>query len=54
MVLDLPHVVSQATANDGNMHFIAGDMFESIPPADAVLLKVSIIYRMVYYSSYSN
>jgi hypothetical protein len=51
MVLDLPHVVSQATANDGNMHFIAGDMFESIPPADAVLLKVSIIYRMVYYSN---
>ena len=39
-VLDLPHVVSQATASDGNMHFIAGDMFESIPSADAVFLKV--------------
>ncbi|EES14090.1 acetylserotonin O-methyltransferase 3 [Sorghum bicolor] len=39
MVLDLPHVVNEATASDGNMHFIAGDMFESIPPADAVLLK---------------
>ncbi|XP_066345089.1 5-pentadecatrienyl resorcinol O-methyltransferase-like isoform X2 [Miscanthus floridulus] len=39
MVLDLPHVVSQATASDGNIHFIEGDMFESIPPADAVLLK---------------
>jgi len=54
MVLDLPHVVSQATASDGNIHFIEGDMFESIPPADAVLLKVSIIYRMVYYSAYPN
>ncbi|KAG2559392.1 acetylserotonin O-methyltransferase 1-like isoform X1 [Panicum virgatum] len=39
-VLDLPHVVSQATTSeDGNLHFIAGDMFESIPPANAVLLK---------------
>ncbi|XP_062225317.1 acetylserotonin O-methyltransferase 1-like [Phragmites australis] len=38
-VLDLPHVVGQVTAGDGKLHFIAGDMFESIPPADAVLLK---------------
>ncbi|XP_062224737.1 acetylserotonin O-methyltransferase 1-like [Phragmites australis] len=38
-VLDLPHVVGQVTACDGELHFIAGDMFESIPPADAVLLK---------------
>nr|CAB3456259.1 unnamed protein product [Digitaria exilis] len=42
-VLDLPHVVSQATTReDGNLYFVAGDMFESIPPANAVLLKVSI------------
>ncbi|KAF8731705.1 hypothetical protein HU200_015635 [Digitaria exilis] len=39
-VLDLPHVVSQATTReDGNLYFVAGDMFESIPPANAVLLK---------------
>ncbi|WVZ83668.1 hypothetical protein U9M48_030794 [Paspalum notatum var. saurae] len=39
-VLDLPHVVSkETTASDGNIHFVAGDMFESIPHADAVLLK---------------
>ncbi|CAL5032803.1 unnamed protein product [Urochloa decumbens] len=39
-VLDLPHVVGQVTASeDGNLSFIAGDMFESIPPANAVLLK---------------
>ncbi|XP_025881013.2 LOW QUALITY PROTEIN: acetylserotonin O-methyltransferase 1-like [Oryza sativa Japonica Group] len=37
-VLDLPHVISQAP-DDGTVCFIAGDMFEDIPPADAVLLK---------------
>jgi len=37
-VMDLPHVVGQA-AGDDNLHFIAGDMFQSVPPADAVLLK---------------
>jgi len=39
-VLDRTHVVSQATAGESeNLRFVAGDMFESIPPADAVLLK---------------
>uniref|UniRef100_A0A0D9WP90 acetylserotonin O-methyltransferase n=1 Tax=Leersia perrieri TaxID=77586 RepID=A0A0D9WP90_9ORYZ len=40
-VLDLPHVVSQAPAagDRGNVEFMAGDMFEFVPPADAVLLK---------------
>ncbi|GJN10162.1 hypothetical protein PR202_ga28231 [Eleusine coracana subsp. coracana] len=37
-VLDLPHVVDKAPA-DGTVQFIAGDMFEFIPKADAVLLK---------------
>ncbi|VAH21162.1 unnamed protein product [Triticum turgidum subsp. durum] len=37
-VLDLPHVVAEAPA-DGEVRFIAGDMFDHIPPADAVLLK---------------
>uniref|UniRef100_A0A0D9X5D3 O-methyltransferase domain-containing protein n=1 Tax=Leersia perrieri TaxID=77586 RepID=A0A0D9X5D3_9ORYZ len=37
-VLDLPHVISQAPT-DGTVCFVAGDMFENIPPADAVLLK---------------
>jgi hypothetical protein len=42
-VLDLPHVIDQGTTHDyGNLRFVAGDMFESIPPADAVLLKVCI------------
>jgi hypothetical protein len=39
-VLDLPHVVAEAP-EDGDVRFVSGDMFEHIPPADAVLLKVS-------------
>ncbi|TVU24681.1 hypothetical protein EJB05_27133, partial [Eragrostis curvula] len=39
-VMDLPHVVADApVVADGNVQFVAGNMFESIPPADAVLLK---------------
>ncbi|XP_043699551.1 trans-resveratrol di-O-methyltransferase-like [Telopea speciosissima] len=37
-VLDLPHVVATLKGNE-NLTYIAGDMFESIPHADAVLLK---------------
>ncbi|RCV31410.1 hypothetical protein SETIT_6G174800v2 [Setaria italica] len=37
-VLDLEQVVSEAPA-DGTVQFISGDMFESVPPADGVLLK---------------
>lgn len=39
-VLDLPHVVAKAPSTVSNVQFVAGDMFESIPPANAVLLKV--------------
>ncbi|CAM0906669.1 unnamed protein product [Alopecurus aequalis] len=40
-VMDLPHVVGQDDDGTGhdNLQFIAGDMFESIPSADAVVLK---------------
>uniref|UniRef100_M8C7C8 acetylserotonin O-methyltransferase n=1 Tax=Aegilops tauschii TaxID=37682 RepID=M8C7C8_AEGTA len=38
-VLDLPDVVAGAPANDAAVTFVAGDMFEYIPPADAILLK---------------
>ncbi|CAN6323977.1 unnamed protein product [Urochloa humidicola] len=37
-VLDLPHVVAKAPSA-GKVRFVAGDMFESIPPANAVFLK---------------
>ncbi|XP_037495764.1 trans-resveratrol di-O-methyltransferase-like [Jatropha curcas] len=37
-VLDLPHVVA-GLQGIKNLNFLAGDMFEAVPPADAVLLK---------------
>ena len=41
-VLELPHVV--ANLQDSlNLNFVGGDMFQSIPSADAILLKVCII-----------
>ncbi|KAI6705247.1 hypothetical protein NL676_008209 [Syzygium grande] len=38
-VLDLPHVVAGLPESE-NVKFVGGDMFESIPSADAILLKV--------------
>lgn len=38
-VLDLPHVVANLRDTQ-NLKLIGGDMFQSIPPADALLLKV--------------
>uniref|UniRef100_A0A7C9CI69 Uncharacterized protein n=1 Tax=Opuntia streptacantha TaxID=393608 RepID=A0A7C9CI69_OPUST len=40
IVLDLPHVVEGLKGNGSNLVYIGGDMFRSIPLADAVLLKV--------------
>ncbi|KAJ9686221.1 hypothetical protein PVL29_015227 [Vitis rotundifolia] len=37
-VLDLPHVVAGLQGSQ-NLNYFAGDMFEAIPPADAILLK---------------
>ena len=51
-VLDLPHVVAKAPSiSIGNVQFVAGDMFESIPLADAVFLKVHrhvVIYMFFF------
>ncbi|CAO2202087.1 unnamed protein product [Urochloa humidicola] len=38
-VLDLPSVISSVQPVDGTIEYIAGDMMDSIPPTDAVLLK---------------
>ncbi|GJN17641.1 hypothetical protein PR202_gb04725 [Eleusine coracana subsp. coracana] len=39
-VLDLPHVVAGVTPGErGRVEFVAGDMFQHVPKADAVLLK---------------
>jgi hypothetical protein len=46
-VLDLPNVVASAPA-DTAVKYVPGDMFESVPAADAVFLKVGLfceIYR---------
>jgi hypothetical protein len=40
-VLDLDHVIAKAPTGT-NVKYIVGDMFESIPPANAVFLKVHI------------
>ncbi|CAN6346185.1 unnamed protein product [Urochloa humidicola] len=38
-VLDLDHVIANAPAGDTGVQYIAGDMFQSIPPADAMFFK---------------
>ncbi|KAJ8425285.1 hypothetical protein Cgig2_025826 [Carnegiea gigantea] len=40
-VLDLPHVVDGLQGNGLNLVYVRGDMFEAIPPAQAVLLKAA-------------
>jgi len=42
-VFDLPHVVADLQGSQ-NLKFVGGDMFEWVPPADAVLLKVKFDY----------
>ncbi|XP_062152708.1 probable O-methyltransferase 3 [Alnus glutinosa] len=37
-VLDLPHVVADLQGRK-NLKYLGGDMFEAVPPADAILLK---------------
>ncbi|XP_027366099.1 isoflavone 7-O-methyltransferase-like [Abrus precatorius] len=39
VVIDLPHVVANLTGSK-NLSFVGGDMFESIPEADAILMKL--------------
>ena len=39
-VLDLPHVVANLEGTK-DLTYVGGDMFESIPPADAVFMKVT-------------
>ena len=42
-VLELPHVVASVPQGErGGVEFVAGDMFENVPKADAVLLKVRV------------
>jgi hypothetical protein len=47
-VMDLPHVVAGAPVAGGDVQFVAGNMFESIPTADAVLLKVCVVCERLF------
>ena len=38
-MFDLPHVVANLPDNE-NLNYVGGDMFQYIPPADAILIKV--------------
>ena len=44
-VLDLPHVVADLQGSN-NLIYLGGDMFEAVPPADGILLKVTLY---IYY-----
>ncbi|KAJ7947032.1 O-methyltransferase [Quillaja saponaria] len=37
-MLDLPYVVANLTGRE-NLNYVGGDMFQAIPPSDAVLMK---------------
>ncbi|KAM3361998.1 hypothetical protein P3S68_016852 [Capsicum galapagoense] len=63
-VLDLPHVVANMPQTE-NLNFVGGDMFQSIPHADPILLKlvmhnwsdedcVKILQRCREASTYNN
>ena len=43
IVFDLPHVVADLEGS-GNLKYLGGDMFEEIPQADAILLKVKPLF----------
>ena len=45
IVFDLPNVVEGLTGNN-YLSFVGGNMFESIPEADAILLKVCMESKM--------
>uniref|UniRef100_A0A0E0EVF5 Uncharacterized protein n=1 Tax=Oryza meridionalis TaxID=40149 RepID=A0A0E0EVF5_9ORYZ len=42
-VLDLPHIVAEAPTTHSNIQFVGGDLFEFIPAADVLLLKMMIV-----------
>jgi len=50
VVYDLPQVVANLTSGCDNLSYVGGDMFKSIPQADAIMLKVHIQkdYRAYY------
>lgn len=51
IVFDLPQVVADLK-EEGNLKYVGGDMFEAIPPGDALLLKVKTKSFFVYLCGY--
>ncbi|KAF2283285.1 hypothetical protein GH714_043648 [Hevea brasiliensis] len=48
IVFDLPHVVAGLQGTD-NLKYVEGNMFEEIPPSDAILLKVRLTLLSDYH-----
>lgn len=48
-VLDVPKIVGGLQGTTGDVAFVAGDMFEAIPPANAILLKVLYLCQIIFY-----
>jgi len=48
IVFDLPHVVADLQGTE-NIKYVGGDMFEAIPHADSIILKVNIYYLSINY-----
>jgi len=46
-VLDLPHVVADLQGTE-NIEYVGGDMFQAIPAADSIMLKVNILFITFY------
>jgi hypothetical protein len=46
IVFDLPHVVDGLQGSE-NLKYVGGDMFEVIPPAQSILLKVKCSYLLL-------
>ena len=47
-LFDLPHVVANLPATaSGNLNFVGGDLFQYIPSADAILMKVGKISHSI-------
>jgi len=46
-VLDLPHVVADLQGTE-NIEYVGGDMFQAIPSADSIMLKVNILFITFY------
>jgi len=48
-VFDLPHVVAGLEETQ-NIKYVGGDMFEAIPHADSIMLKVNIYNLSINYT----